>query len=428
MGGTGGKSGLRRCLGLGPLAACGTGAMLGAAAYAAVGPAAAAAGSSLWLAYAIAAAVALIAGLSYAELSTMAPDSAAEVAWMRAAWPQLRGARVAAGAALWVAGAATAAIVADAFGGYLAMWLPVPRPAAAIALLCTGTALVVLGARSVARVVSVFALAQVLGLLGIVMLGCNTGHFGAPLFEAPHAGVFAGAALVFFPFLGFTEIANLASEARDPSRNLPAAIFVSFLASTLLFVLAALALVALADPDVLGRAPLALAVAERSPSAATWLGGFALVATANAAIVALLAGGRMLWGMGRGGEAPAVCGQVWGRGTPRVAILATLVAAVALVPFAGTGFVAAVASLGALLAFVVVNGAVVALRVQDPRRRRAFAVPGCLGNVPVLPLIGATAALALAFRVPFGVWVVGGATVVAVVTVWSLGTVARRQA
>lgn len=430
MGAAGGKSGLRRRLGLGALAAYGTGAMLGAAAYAAVGPAAGAAGSSLWLSYAIAAAVALVAGLSYAELCALAPDSAAEVAWMRAAWPRLRGLRVATGAALWIAGAATAAIVASTFGGYLAAWLPVPRVPAAIALLCTCTALILLGTRSLARVVGVFTLVQVLGLLGVVMLGAERGHFGAPLFQPPHAGVLAGAALVFFPFLGFTEIANLASEARDPSRNLPAAILLSFLASTTLFVLAALALVALADPDVLatGRAPLAMAVAERAPAAAPWLGAFALVATANAALISLLAGGRMLWGMGRGGEAPAVCGRVWGKGTPRVAVLAALVAAAALVPFAGTAVVANVASLGALLAFVVVNCAVVVLRVREPRRTRPFAVPWCLGPVPVLPLVGATAALALAFRVPFGVWVVGGAALVAVVTVWSLGTVARRQA
>ena len=112
-----------------------------------------------------------------------------------------------------------------------------------------------------------FTTVEVLGLLLVIAAGFTQGNLYEPLLVPLQSGVVPAAAIVFFVYLGFEGIANLTEEVRDPSRDLPRAIFYSIGITTFLYVLVSLAVIVLATPGELAssEAPLALAIQKPGP-------------------------------------------------------------------------------------------------------------------------------------------------------------------
>jgi APA family basic amino acid/polyamine antiporter len=219
----------------------------------------------------------------------------------------------------------------------------------------------------------------------------------------PNPGVLAAAGLVFFAYLGFEELANLAEEAQDPGRNLPLAILIAVAVSTTLYVLAAVAVTTLMRPADLARsaAPLADAVAVRWPAIGNAIGGIAMVSTANTALISLVAASRLVFSMARGGHAPGILATTLGSArTPVWALAACAASALALAPVEALETLVSVASLLSLLAFVAVDAALVRLRFIAPDQPRPFRTPGAIGRLPLLPVLGMVAALVLIARFP----------------------------
>jgi basic amino acid/polyamine antiporter, APA family len=306
-------AGLKRSLGLAGLSFYGTGLILGAGIYSILGTAAGETGDAVWMSFLLGSVAALLTGLSYAELGAMLPKAGAEYAYAGEAWPRARWLRSVLGFTIAAAGTATAATVAAAFAGYFQLFLGVPALLVAAALLAIVTALNVSGVQHASRVNTVFTLAEAAGLIALVIAGSRDPDFGDALAATPNAGVLAGAGLVFFAYLGFEDIANLAEETKDPAKNIPRAILIAVTFSTLLYVLVALASVALIGSEQLARSdsPLADAMHEASPMLADVLGAVALFATANTALIALLAASRVLYGMARGKDAPSRLSAAW---------------------------------------------------------------------------------------------------------------------
>jgi amino acid transporter len=210
--------------------------------------------------------------------------------------------------------------------------------------------------------------------------------------------VLGGAALIFFAYLGFEEIANLAEEALHPARDLPRAIVIAVAVSTVLYVLVAAASVALLAPAQLAASasPLADAIQAGEPRLAGALAGVALFATANTALIALMAASRLLFAMARGGDAPPILARTLAtRHTPAAAILMAGLGAMAFLPLGGIGLVGSVASLLALVTFASVNAALVRLRFTRPRATRPFRVPLAVGRLPVLTVLALLVVLLL---------------------------------
>jgi amino acid transporter len=226
-------------------------------------------------------------------------------------------------------------------------------------------------------------------------------RFGDALATAPSFELLAGSSIVFFSFLGFENIANLAAEAKDPGRALPRAILISLCAAILMYALVALAVVALSEPQALAEsdAPLATAVRRASPQLAGALGGIALFATANTALASIISGSRVLLGMAEARELPrALSAVLAGRKTPWVATMVTAAIAGLLLPLGSVGTVASVSSFAALVAFTLVNVAVVLLRRAQPDLKRPFRTPLAVARVPVLPVLGALFSCVLMVR------------------------------
>lgn len=389
---------LRRTLGWPSLTAYGIGAILGAGIYSVIGAAAGHVGAGMWLAFGIGAVVALITALSYAELATMFPRAGGEFLYVRRALPRQGALAFTAGTMMAAAAAATAATVSIAFGGYLSSFLDAPSVVAAPLLVVFLATVAIAGIKESTWMVAVFTCIEAAGLVVVVVLGATSERFGAALLAAPSSHLLSGAALVFFSYLGFENIVNLAEETKEPERNLPRAILLSLGISTALYILVAIAAVALLPVANLARsdAPLADAVRGRSPSLAGALGGVALFATANTAMAAIISGSRILYAMADAGELPRVLSSVLNRRTPWLATIVVAMLALVLLPLGSVAVVASISSFASLLAFATVNASVVVLRLRDPRRARPFRVPLSLGRWPILPLLGALSALFLA--------------------------------
>ena len=282
---------LRRSLGLGSLTFYGVGVILGAGIYSILGEAAGIAGEALWWSFLVASLAALLTGLSYAELATMFPQAGAEYVYVQAAWPKATWLPATLGWVLVATGIATTATVSLAFAGYAGLFVPFPPWAVAAVLVATVATLNVIGVTEASWANIIFTLIEAAGLVALIVVGTRDSDFGRVFATMPHPGVLSGAALIFFSYLGFEEIANLAEEARQPARDLPRAILIAVAVSTVLYILVAVASVALLAPSRLAASPSPLAdtIGISAPWLAGALGGVALFATANTALIAMMA-------------------------------------------------------------------------------------------------------------------------------------------
>lgn len=377
----------------------GVGVIVGAGVYSVIGAAAGLAGENLWLSFIVGALIALLTALSYAEMTTAFPGAGAEFLYMRLAFPRMEWISFAVGLIILVGGAATAATVAVAFGGYFRIFLALPIAISAIVLLALCTALNIWGLRESSWLNIAFTLIEAGGMVLVIAIGFTQPTFAAPLATPELApGFMAATALLFFVYLGFEEMANLSEEAHDPARTMPRAIFWSIGITTLLYVLVSLAALALASPAELAasEAPLATAVQKVWPGAGYFLSGIALFATANTALITLVATSRLAFSMARENEIPPFIGSIWqSRGTPWVGALLALVMAAGLVFAGNLQLLAGLSSFAALLSFLAVNVALIVLRFSRSDQHRPFRIPFCIGRLPLLPVAAIAGILVL---------------------------------
>jgi basic amino acid/polyamine antiporter, APA family len=406
---------LRRSLGMGSLTFYGVGVILGAGIYSILGEAAGVAGEALWWSFLLASLAALLTGLSYAELATMFPEAGAEYVYLRAAWPRASWLPGTLGWVLVATGIATTATVSLAFAGYASLFVPFSPWILAVALIGAVVALNVLGVNEASWANIVFTLIESAGLIALIAVGARDPDFGRMFTTAPDAGVLGGAALIFFAYLGFEEIANLAEEAIDPGRDLPRAILIAVAVSTTLYVLVAAASVTLLAPAQLAASasPLADAVEAGAPRLAGALAGVALFATANTALIAMMAASRLLFAMARGNDAPSLLARTLApRKSPVAATLLVAVGALLCLPLGGVGLVGSIASLLALVTFASVNAALIRLRFSHPETKRSFRVPMPLRRVPLPTALGLVVVVVLLTQFAPLVYGIAGAALV----------------
>jgi amino acid transporter len=386
------------------------GVIIGAGVYSVIGTAAGLAQHELWLSFVVSAAVALLTAISYAEMASSFPAAGAEYVYVRRAWPEADWLAFGVGAVIVIGGAATAATVAVAFGGYLRIFLDWPVALSAFLLLAGCTALNIWGLRESSWVNILFTSIEVAGLVLVIAVALMFETRPQPAAPVTPPAVMAGAALLFFVYLGFEEIANLAEEVRNPGRDLPIALFVSLAVTTGLYVAVSLAIVALAPPAELAasEAPLASAVAKAWPGAEKLLSAIALFATANTVLITVIATSRAAFSMARDKEIPEVFSILLRvRQTPWVAALLAFAMAAALLPIGSVKILAEMSSFAALLAFFVVNVVLIVLRYRLPNHRRPFRVPLSIGRMPILPVLAIGSILLLLVHFEWQIYLAG---------------------
>lgn len=386
------------------------GVIVGAGVYSVLGAAAGLAQHSLWISFLVGAGVALLTAISYAEMTTSFPAAGAEYVYIRRAWPKANWLAFGIGTIILLGGAATATTVAMAFGGYLRAFLDWPAQVSAVMLLAACTAFNIWGLRESSWLNMLFTSIEVGGLLLVIAVALMSDVNTPPPSLPAESSVMAAAALLFFVYLGFEEIANLAEEVRNPGRDLPLALFVSLAVTTTLYVAVSFAVLSLASPVELAssEAPLAHAVQNAWPGASNLLSGIALFATANTVLITVIATSRVAFSMARDREIPVVFAHLLPvRQTPWVAGVLTFGMAAVLVPLGSVKILAELSSFAALIAFLAVNVVLIVLRYRAPGHKRPFRVPLAIGRLPILPVLAIASIVLLLIHFEWQIYVAG---------------------
>jgi APA family basic amino acid/polyamine antiporter len=383
------------------------GIIIGAGIYVLLGAATAEAGSLVWIAFLGAAALSLLTGLSYAELSSMFPSAAGEYEYTRHAMPEWLAFVV--GWTMILGLVVAAATVSIGFARYVGYFVDVDVRVASLALLVIVSVVAMLGIKQSARLTVGLSAVQVGGLLFVAAIGLP--HVGdVDLFSGSgFGGVLAAAALVFFAFIGFDEVITLAEETRDPSRTVPRALLLALGLSTGLYVAVAIAAV-----SVLGAGPLAASPRPLADVMAHVLGD------RGATVVAATAASRVMYGMAKAGAMPQPFRMVHpGRQAPIRAIVAVTGIAIAFASFGEFAVIAAVTDFAVYVVFLAVNATVIILRRSHPHRQRPFAVGGAIRGIPILPLLGfASVVLMMTQLEPLAITVGTAACAIGLVVGW----------
>jgi APA family basic amino acid/polyamine antiporter len=448
-----GENRLRRVLGPIQLTSLGVGAVIGAGIFVATGAAAHnVAGPALMLSYVVAGITCIFAALCYAEFASMVPIAGSAYTYAYATLGELFA---------WIIGwdlvleyAVGSATVATGWSGYfqnVLLKLNVQLPLAlrespwkydvatgdfistgsilnlpAILIVCLVTAVLVKGIQESANFNATMVgikLAAVLFVIGVGVFYLNPAnwHPFAPFgwtglnFFGHHVagqtdpqgsplGMLAGAAIIFFAYIGFDSVSTHAEEARVPQRDVPIGIIASLLICTVLYILVVVVLTGMVRYSELDTAaPVSMAFRQAGLG---WAEG--LIAAAGVAgitsvlLVMMLSGPRVFLAMARDGLVPQ---SFFGAVHPRfrtpykttiligvfVAVLAGLLPIDALLHLT---------NIGTLLAFVIVCGAVLIMRVKHPEAERPFKAP----FYPFVPILGILSCLLLMFSLPVANW------------------------
>lgn len=421
---------LRRTLRLWQVTVSGVGIVVGAGIYVLIGEGAREAGAAVWLSFGVAAILSGITALSYCELASMYPTAGVEYEWSRRAFNRFAG--FLAGWMMASAYVVAAAAVSLGFAQYLRHFVDVDARIAAPALLATLTLIVVSGVQRSIWVSVVLASLQIGGLL--LVIGAGAPHIGErSVFEgATFVGVMSGAALVFFAFIGFDDIATLSEETHEAATVIPRALLLTLVISATLYVLVGLSAVSVTGVDALAASdrPLALVMehdlGNRAGDVVAWI---ALASTANTTLLVLTAASRLVYAMARAGELPRTLAAIGRRGqAPFVAALATLAVSAAFTIPGDLGLVASVTDFAVYCTFLSVNLAVIGLRFRAPDHGRPFRVPGAIGRVPVPAVAGTATVLGMVAFLSPGAWVLGlGVLAVGAATFALAGRVGTRR-
>jgi len=387
---------LKRALGLFETSVYGIGLILGAGIYALVGKAAGIAGNSLWLSFVFAAFIAALTALSYCELSALFPKAGAEYVYVQNSFRRDWLSFVVGWLFIFtvVFGAATVAL---GFGGYFSALL---SPVIKIPVVIGGLILVVgmsfvnlYGIEQSSKLNIIFTALEMFGLLFIIALGI--GHFGSVnYFEPPPGGfgaIFTAAALIFFAYVGFEDIANVAEETKKPEKTLPKAIVISVVVTTIIYILVSISAISILDWKTLGQsdAPLAEVAESALPGSSSLLSTIALFSTGNTVLILLIALSRMLYGMANAGALPKFLSKVSAkRKTPWIAGMLSMFTVLIFVLIGDIRKVAEVSNFTILAVFISVNASLIYLRYSKPYLPRPFKVPLNLGKFPILPFFG----------------------------------------
>ncbi|WP_043185668.1 amino acid permease [Streptomyces sp. ScaeMP-e10] len=416
---SGGPDGLQRRLGAPDAVMIGLGSMIGAGIFAALAPAARAAGSGLLIGLALAAVVAYCNATSSARLAVLYPESGGTYVYGRERLGDFWG--YLAGWAFVVGKTASCAAMALTVGTYL--W-PGQAHAVAVAAVIVLTGVDYTGVQKSALltrviVVTVLAVLSAAVVASLTSRAADTARLEIGS-DATAGGVLEAAGLLFFAFAGYARIATLGEEVRDPARTIPRAIPIALGITLVVYATVAVGVLSVLGPSDLAAAGAPLTDAARA-AGADWLVPVVRIGAAVAALGSLLAlilgVSRTTLAMARDRHLPHALAAVHPKfKVPhRAELLVGAVVAVA----AATGDVRGAigfSSFGVLAYYAIANASAWTLTPAEGRPAR------------IIPALGLAGCLVLAFALPLSSVVTG--TAVLVVGAAAYGTrraTARRQ-
>ncbi|MGB5273312.1 MAG: amino acid permease [Flavobacteriaceae bacterium] len=360
---------LERSLSLTSVIAISIGGMLGSGIFVLPGLAAAKTGSSVWLAYLLAAICILPAALSKSELATAMPSSGGTYVYIERAFGPLLG--TIAGIGLWLSLLLKSAFALVGFGAYLSILVNIEMGLTkyvAVFFLILILFLNILGVKKVGKVQIVVVSISIVGLGLILLFGLPRvdPELLEPFLSEGKMGLFSTVAFVYISYAGVTKVAAIAGEIKNPNKNLPLGMILSLLIMTTIYVFTAFVLV--------GNIPLDFLGTDIKPiyTVATILGGnfvgfvaaivgvITLISMANSGV---LAASRFPFAMAIDKLLPDFMGKIHAKYlTPVVTIVMTCFVMALVILFLDVEKIAKLASAFMVMMFVLVNACVIVLR------------------------------------------------------------------
>lgn len=373
---------LKRSLTLPLLTLYGLGTILGAGIYVLVGKVAGVAGLYAPIAFLLASVLAAFTAYSFAKLSSQFPKAAGATYYIHQAFAQ-RWLSTVAGWMVIATGIVSAATIARGFTGYLAVYLTMQDWLAISLLLFVLTIIACWGIAESVSVAAFITLLEFSGLLLIIIL------LGGELEQLPDRlpsllpptdfniwlSIFLGGFLAFYAFIGFEDMVNVAEEVVAPERNMPLAIILAMITASVLYILIALIAVLALPLETLQqtKAPMVDLLRPYGPNAANAIALISLIAVVNGALVQMIMGARVIYGMAKLDLAPAWFAKIAAR--THTPIRATLLIS-ALIWLLALAFplviLAKITSFIIVFVFALVNAAQVVLQLQQTGWRSAI--------------------------------------------------------
>ncbi len=401
-------AGLTRSLGFWGATGIGIGAIIGTGIFVLIGVASGIAGPAVILSFIIAGFVALLTGLSTAELSSFIHESGGSYIYTTKAFGQFPGFVVG-----WMKSfdyIVGASAVSVGFAAYFAYFAGIPATAATLVIVATIWPLVLMllnvrGIREASWTNNLLVALKILALLVFIVVGASALLSGGsyanyhPFFPRGFSGVMSGAAIIFFAFIGFNTIAVMAEEIKDPEKNVPKAILFAFAVCTLIYIGVSVVAVGVVNWEALGSSSAPLEFALKSVTDNIFILEFiaisALFATTSVIMASIMGGSRALFAMARQGVLPRVLSTISPRSVPVYTILlcGVVISGIVLVTGGNLDWLASIFNFGTLLTFFFINLSLIRLRRTMPDARRGFKVP----LYPYTPVIAMISCIVLAF-------------------------------
>lgn len=379
------KPTLKRSLSLPLLTLYGLGTTLGAGIYVLIGKVAGVAGMHAALAFLVAGALAAFSAFSFAELGSRFPRSAGEAVYVHEG---LGSRYLAAGTGLLVvlAGIVSSATIANGFVGYLENFFDTPDALTITLFILALGVIAAFGILESVTFATVLTLIEMAGLLliiwvardGFATLPARADELVPALDAAAWLGVFAGGVLAFYAFIGFEDMVNVAEEVKSATRTLPRAIVLTLILTLVLYLAVALAAVFALPIEELAEsdAPLSLVYTRATGGSAEVITVISLVAVMNGALIQIIMGARVLYGLSAMGWLPAPLSTVNRR--TRTPLFATALVTGCVLAFAlalPLVRLAQTTSLITLIIFAVVNVALARIKLKTGVGKAPFTVP-----------------------------------------------------
>ncbi len=410
---------LERSLSLTSVIAISIGGMLGSGIFVLPGLAAAKTGSSVWLAYLLAAVCILPAALSKSELATAMPSSGGTYVYIERAFGPLFG--TIAGIGLWLSLLFKSAFALVGFGAYLTILVNIDSGLTkyiALIFLLAILFLNIFGVKKVGKIqIAIVSVSLItLGLILAFGLPRVAPDLLEPFLLKDNMGLFSTVAFVYISYAGVTKVAAIAGEIKNPSKNLPRAMTLSLFIMTTIYVFIAFVLV--------GNIPLNALKTDIRPiyTIANFLGGstvgyaaavvgvITLVSMANSGV---LAASRFPFAMAIDRLLPDYMAKIHSKYlTPVVTIIMTCVVMALVILFLDVEKIAKLASAFMVMMFVLVNACVIVLRETSAQwYRPSYQAP----FYPFVQLFGIISGIVLLVFLGFSPFI-------AILSIFALGT------
>jgi basic amino acid/polyamine antiporter, APA family len=448
-----GENRLRRVLGPVQLTALGIGAVIGAGIFVATGKAANdTAGPALMLSYGVAGVACIFAALCYAEFASMVPVAGSAYTYAYATLGEVFA---------WIIGwdlvleyAVGAATVASGWSSYFKevigkLGVTVPDALAmaplvydgnagafvstgsvvdivAVLIVCVVTAVLVKGIAESASFNATMVFIKVAAVLFVILVGsfyvnpanwtpfAPFGMTGINFFGTHVAGqtdpggrpigMLAGAAIIFFAYIGFDSVSTHAEEAKRPQRDVPIGIVASLIICTILYISVVAVLTGMVPYQQIDRSSGVSSAFKHAglPWAEVIIASAGVAGITSVLLVMMLSAPRVFLAMSRDGMLPpSFFGAVHPRfRTPWKSTILVGVFVATLSGFLPLDYLLLLTNIGTLLAFVIVCAAVLIMRKKHPEAERPFRCP----MVPLVPILGVLSCLLLMFSLPAANW------------------------